>query len=395
VNISSQTRYSGTFLCDIGGFILAFRSCLTYLFFQSSPQVGTAVRLAGSIAWLLAVVAYTILQPPTSASLPKRSSALRWIALYVALAGVSLFWTTTASLTVEVGYWAGLLADVAAVYLLLRFEAVEENTRRTMRGYIFGVSLVAILAWTAPAMEDMRLGNEDFLHPNFIGFQFAIGALAAAWLAQRKKAWAWMAAALGVTTIRTLSKATIVALLFAGLYYLLRGLKVGRKVKVWVAIGSSMVLLSFWGLLEEYLDVYSQGSNVETLTGRTYIWQQSLNFVLEKPWLGHGFDSFRWIFPSFNQFLPNHAHNELLQQLFAYGVVGLLVVVGVYWSFYRQVRSSRQSALRSFAMAVLILVLVRGLVDTDQFDLGFPLWLMTLLSIALAQLSFGPETTAV
>src|SRR5262249_26475803 len=148
------------------------------------------------------------------------SSALRWIALYIGLAGVSLFWTTTGSLTIEVGYWIGLLADVTAVYLLLRHQPVEENTRRIMHGYIVGVSFVAILAWAAPAMEDMRLGNEDFLHPNFIGFQFAIGALAAAYLAQRKKAWAWVAAALGITMIRTLSKATIVAFLFAGLYYL-------------------------------------------------------------------------------------------------------------------------------------------------------------------------------
>jgi exopolysaccharide production protein ExoQ len=372
--------------------MLAFRSCLTYLFFQSSPQAGTAVRLGGSVAWLLAVIAYIILEPPDSHTRLRRSSALQWIALYLALAGVSLFWTTTGSLTIEVGYWAGLLADVASVYLLLRYEPVETNVRRIMRGYVVGASLVAILAWSAPAMDDMRLGNEDFLHPNFIGFQFAIGALAAGYLAQRRKAWGWVAAALGITMIRTLSKATIVAFLFAGLYYLLRGLKIGRKVKAWIAVVSSAVLLSFWGLMEAYFDVYSQGSNVETLTGRTYIWSQSLDFSLEKPWLGHGFDSFRWVFPSFNQFLPNHAHNELLQQMFAYGIVGLLVVIGVYLSFYRQIRSSRQSALRSFAMAVLILVLVRGLVDTDQFDLGFPLWLMTMLSIALTAVSFDVET---
>jgi len=35
-------------------------------------------------------------------------------------------------------------------------------------------------------------------------------------------------------------------------------------------------------------------------------------------------------------------------------------------------------------MAMLILVLARGLVDTDRFELCFPLWLMTLLAIALA-----------
>jgi len=34
---------------------------------------------------------------------------------------------------------------------------------------------------------------------------------------------------------------------------------------------------------------------------------------------------------------------------------------------------------------MLILVLVRGLVDTDRFELCFPLWLMTMLSIALAK----------
>lgn len=36
-------------------------------------------------------------------------------------------------------------------------------------------------------------------------------------------------------------------------------------------------------------------------------------------------------------------------------------------------------------MATLILVLARGLVDTDRFELCFPLWLMTLLAITLAR----------
>jgi len=40
--------------------------------------------------------------------------------------------------------------------------------------------------------------------------------------------------------------------------------------------------------------------------------------------------------------------------------------------------------LKSLAMAVLILVLVRGVVDTDQFELCFPLWLMTMFSVALS-----------
>jgi O-antigen ligase len=153
-----------------------------------------------------------------------------------------------------------------------------------------------------------------------------------------------------------------------------------------------MVLACFWGLLETYLDAYSQGSNIETLTGRTYIWSQSLELSLQKPWLGHGFDSFRWVFPSFNAFQPNHAHNELLQQLFAYGIAGVFVTVGVYWSFYLHIRSSVAGPLRSLAAAILILVLVRGLVDTNQFDLGFPLWLMTMLSVVLVNHAAFPAS---
>ena len=75
----------------------------------------------------------------------------------------------------------------------------------------------------------------------------------AGYLAERDKAWIGVAVALGVTMIRTLSKGTIVAFLFAGLYYLLRGLKVSRKTRMWIGIASSLVLISFWGLSRSLL----------------------------------------------------------------------------------------------------------------------------------------------
>jgi O-antigen ligase len=381
-------------LCAVMGFLLAFKSCLTYLFFRSDPQLGTAVRLAGTFAWLLVVVGCTVLDPPPRPEQGVPNKALPWIAMYLGVAGISLFWTVGDSLAIAAAYWIGLVADVVAVYLLLRYPPVEENARRMMCGFIIGAFFVAIIAWAAPPMDDLRLGNEDFLHPNLIGFYFAIGTLAAAYFAQRNKAWAWIAAALGITVVRTLSKATIIAFLLAGLYYLVNGLKITRKAKVWISVCSAFVLISFWGLMEAYFDVYSQGNNVETLTGRTYIWSQSFEFSMERPWFGHGFDSFRWIFPVFANFLPHHAHNELLQQFFAYGIVGLFIVIGIYWTFYRQVRVSRSSNLRSLAMAVLILVLVRGIVDTDQFDLGFPLWLITLFSTALSTAAMRRQDSA-
>lgn len=385
--MTTPTDHHGLILCNIAGFLLAFKVCLTFLFFRSNPQAGAGATAALTLCWLMLVVGCTILDPPARQAGRVSAVALRWIAAYLGLAAVSLTWTTTNSVTVAAIYWAATASDVIAIWLLLRYGPVEQNAIGIMHGFILGAEVVAIIAWSAPAMDDLRLGHEDFLHPNLIGFEFAIAALFSAYLAQRKKAWTWVAAGFAVTMIRTLSKGTIVGFLFAGLYYLVRGLKISRKARIYIGVASAVVLASFWGLLEAYLDAYTAGTNLETLTGRTYIWTQALDMAMEKPWFGYGFDSFRWVFPPFEDFQPWHAHNELIQQLFAYGLVGILIVIGVYWIFYRQILISQHVGLKSLATAMLILVLVRGIVDTDRFELCFPLWLMTMLSIALANVT--------
>src|SRR5579862_6899550 len=371
-------------LCHITGFILAFKGSLTFLFFRSSPQDGAGVVVALTLGWMLLVWSHTMLDPP---GVPLKDAGTRipwWILVYLTLAGASLAWTTTNSVPVAAAYWAAMVADVLVIWFLLRYQSRETNIIRIVHGFVAGAAVVAIIAWAAPAMDDLRLGNEDFLHPNLIGFEFAIAALFSAYLAQKNKAWIWACAGFIVTILRTLSKGTIVGFLFASLYYVVHGLKISRRVRIYIGVSGAMVLLAFWGLLEAYLDLYTQGSNLETLTGRTYIWTTSLDISSEKLWFGHGFDSFRWVFPPFEAFQPWHAHNEWIQQLFAYGMVGLVIVIAVYVSFYRTVRASRNLSMRSLSTAILVLVLVRGLVDTDRFELCFPLWLMTMLSITLA-----------
>ncbi len=382
--VLTQETSPGLVLCNIAGFFLAFKGALTFLLFQSSPQTGAGVTVALILGWTLFVAGYTVLDPSGLSALGSVSRVPRWILVYLALAGASLAWTTTNSVPVAAAYWAAACADVVAISILLSYSPIQVNTIRIMHGFIAGAAVVAVIAWVAPAMDDMRLGHEDFLHPNLIGFEFALAALFSAYLAQKHKPWSWVCVAFVVTTIRTLSKGTIVGFLFASLYYFLHGLKISRKTRVYLGAIGAAVLLGFWGLLEAYLDLYTTGTNLETLTGRTYIWTTALDLVTDRPWLGYGFDSFRWVFPPFENFQPWHAHDEWIQQLFAYGLIGLVVVIAVYVSFYRRVRASRNLPLKSLATAILILVLVRGLVDTDRFELCFPLWLMTMLSIALA-----------
>ena len=105
---------------------------------------------------------------------------------------------------------------------------------------------------------------------------------------------------------------------------------------------------------------------------------------MEKPWLGHGAYSFKSLIPLFGSFQPVHAHNELLQQFFEYGAAGVVIVVGAYVSLYRQARRAPKSELRMLALALLLFASVRGLADTANFGLSYPLWIFTATSICLA-----------
>ena len=135
-----------------------------------------------------------------------------------------------------------------------------------------------------------------------------------------------------------------------------------------------------------YFAVYENaGNQAETLTGRLGIWAFVLGRAVEQPWFGHGFHSFRNVIPPFGSFEAWHAHNEVLQQFYTYGVVGIVLLVGTYGAFFAM-RSAWQS-LRSDRMltSVLLFVVVRGLADTENFDLSLPLWFITLISLAMAQ----------
>jgi len=144
----------------------------------------------------------------------------------------------------------------------------------------------------------------------------------------------------------------------------------------------------FWGLLASYYNVYtSAGDQPDTLTGRVGIWAYILNEAVNKPWIGHGFHSVWKVIPPFgpDQFEARHAHNELLQQFYAYGVVGVCMFIGLYHSFYRQARKLPISPLRALLLGLLVFAIVRGFADTEAFDLSLPLWVIAMFSAIMVE----------
>jgi O-antigen ligase len=250
-----------------------------------------------------------------------------------------------------------------------------------MRGYIWGSCAIAIVAWLMPAQSDLRLGDEQLLGPNQIGWSCAFAFFLAQYLMRRKSGnWTLPALLLAVTLVRSLSKTTIIAFLAGQAYILLRDRSMNRKTKLLFGGLALSVVLVFWGLLANYYVVYTNaGNQAETLTGRLGIWLYFLTEAVQKPWIGHGFHSVWKVIPPFEEFEARHAHNELLQQFYAYGAVGVFMLVAVYGSVWRQLRRLSDPSLRVLFLGMLLFVIVRGFADTEPFDLSLPLWFITII----------------
>jgi exopolysaccharide production protein ExoQ len=365
------------------GFIFAFRTCLTILFFQSEPQQGTGVSVALSLALLVFAAFFSIGGTPSIPTSSFRTRTLYWSAALLGLALASLFWSE-APVVAAAGYWAAWAADVATIWFLLRGGIAEDQAEGVMAGYVWGACVVAVVAWALPLNDDMRLGNEDFLHPNALGFLFSIATFLAIHLTRKRSVWRLPALFLSTTLLRTISKSAIIAFIVAFCFYLIWDSTLSRAVKARIAVAAGVILASLWGILEAYLSTYTEGTGPETLTGRTVIWAVSFEYALEKPLFGNGLYAYRFIVPSFGKFEGQEAHNELLQQFFAYGAVGVIFTVALYWVFFRQIRRAPRSDLKALALSLLVFALIRGLTDAQTFDLSFPLWLMAMLSILLA-----------
>jgi O-antigen ligase len=373
------------------GFYFSFRTAIVLIVaraFLLEPQVGAAAALALNLL-LLIVVAFqcagTAAQPLRSLA---RVSTVRWVFVYLAFAACSFAWTGAVSVPSSFLYWCGLVADVLTVLLMLRTAPVEAVAHSVLKGFIASTCVLATVAWLMPAQADLRLGDPDYFNTNQIGNLCAFAVLLAQYLVSRKDGrWGFAATFLTLTLVRSLSKTTLVAFFLSEGLLLLRDNSMRRRTKVLIVVAVLAAGLWFWGLYESYYGVYTTaGNQAETFTGRTAIWAYALNAAVAKPWIGNGFDALWKVMPPFgsDQFEARHAENELLQQFFAYGVVGVALLIALYGSLYRKIRRLTSGSTRLVLITLLLFIVIRGLAEAEPFDLLLPLWAITLLSALFA-----------
>ncbi len=389
-----------TGLAFVVGFFFAARlvfGLLSVRLLGMTARDGAAASMLVDGLLLLLVCFHSLGYPHRSFASMLRVPTLRWVLVFLAFSGLSLVWSGTVSLPNSIVYWLGLVTDVAIVLLLLRTGTVTASAHSILRGYVVSACVLACIAWIMPAQTDLRLGDEELFNTNQIGNLCAFAILAAQYLTRRKeRRWGWTILFLSLTLLRSLSKTTIVAFLVSQGFLLIIDRSIPRKTKVLVLLTVLLVIAAFWGLFEAYYVVYTNaGNQAETLTGRTGIWAYVSSAALDQPWIGHGFDSMWKVVPPFgpDQFEARHGENEALTQFYAYGVVGLCMMIGLYGSLFRQIRALPRGSLRAVLLSLLLFLLVRGLAEAEAFDFLLPLWAFVLFSLLLSQWNDGPVTS--
>lgn len=372
------------------GFYFAFRVITVLVsvrIFGADPRTGTAINIALDCFLLLATAFCSIGDVRYPFREMAKLSSVRWAMLFLGFSCCSLLWSSTASLPDSVACWCAMAADFTIVVMLLRAGPLTGVSPSLMKGFIWGACTVAIIAWVMPAQSDLRLGDDELLGANSIGYLCAFAFFFAQYLIREKRGKLGVPAVmLAVTLLRTLSKTTIVAFLVGEGFLLIWDKSIRRRSKILIALAAAGVVAIFWSLLTSYYDIYTNaGNQSETLSGRLGIWAYFLAEAVQQPWIGHGFDSAWKAIPPFgpDQFEAAHAHNEVIQQFYAYGLVGVCLFMGIYWSLYRHMHRLMRGPRKAFFLAFLMFVLVRGIADTERFDLSFPLWAIVIISLLI------------
>ncbi|WP_263356194.1 O-antigen ligase family protein [Acidicapsa ligni] len=390
----------------LAGFFFAYRFALIYLGFQSDPRAGSITTLACSALILTASILYTVGDENFSIRFLFTGRTVWWLLAYLGMSGLSLLWTGAESIMDAGGLWTGMVMEVATVLLIVKRPNVAVGVDALLKGFVLGMLFVGAVAWMGPTLPDLRIGDYDFLHPNIIGMYSALAFFLAQHLALEERMWRWACLALGITMLRSISKTSIIAFFIAESFYLLRDKHIRRRVKIQIAAVALIVFAVFATLMESYLEIYTTSGGVnqaETLTGRTAIWATAFFMAIEKPLLGHGFYSFRALIPAFGSFEPWHAHNELLQEFFEYGLLGVVVTIGIYLSLISAAKrftakmlvaaSNTSRPYGKLATVVILFAIIHGLTESVNFGLSIPLWLFAALAIVLEQSSSKAGTS--
>jgi putative inorganic carbon (HCO3(-)) transporter len=216
--------------------------------------------------------------------------------------------------------------------------------------------------------------------------------------------------ALFITFSRGAMGGTLLGMLFFGIMLLNR--KSGLLTRKALIFGAALVfVVSIFSTFQFKKHMNLAGNDTQTVQWRTDLWEESVLMVKERPFLGHGLNTYMPLMKDFlitthsplsNGFSPSYAHNCYVQIAVEVGILGLAAFMGILFLLFRQIlipfthesMEGKQARILSFGLlAGLFGFLGHSFVDTNFYTLQLPVlfWFMAGLLISLDKMLRNDE----
>jgi O-antigen ligase len=318
---------------------------------------------------------------------PALHGPLAWVLLFFAVwSCASIAWSIDAAMTVRrlLVFAAICLAAFAmAVSFPIRFLPLCVFVVTTL--YLcLGLSVEVFSGTFQPLAEDYRFSGT--VHPNIQGINCALMFLAAISLSKSSEDGRifFLVAALVafLALILTKSRTAFGSVLIAQTVFFVASSRKSRVAYYILGFCCLLVFLylcwsdSFESMMMRAAFLGRDSEEISTLTGRTFLWEESIASVLERPFLGYGFHGF-WVPGQIRQFSTivgigiNNAHSAYLDVLLGIGLVGLVLYISILclgiknaFTYYRNTQDTRYG----FLSILLIFCVIHGLLESEVID---------------------------
>jgi O-antigen ligase len=268
--------------------------------------------------------------------------------------------------------------------------ALQVMLRSLITGILLTTLLLIALNPSVTEIQNLgaRFGDTDVLHPNTLGFIYAICLLGLLFLNIYPTVWRYFLALLfGVLLLLTLSKTSIIAALLATMvgWLVSRGANKLKSTFLYALLFIPIIII-FGDLVFERLEIYFLSPQALTLSGRIPLWEYVFQIVQERPLIGYGFGVFRYIVPAsilgWNITDIAHAHNTVMDILFSSGYLGLIsFIILLTYTTGLLIHGVLGSKKLPLIMPVLFVLLMSQSITNASLNLGIDFIVMTVIGL--------------
>ncbi|AFZ30998.1 O-antigen polymerase [Gloeocapsa sp. PCC 7428] len=298
--------------------------------------------------------------------------ALLFVIAAIGVAVFSHYWSVAPSVTLRRSF-ALLGTSIFGIYFSVRYQPREQLK---LLGWAFGLMVVLSFVF---AIAVPRYGIDVYPHAgawrgvfaqkNNLGRAMTLSSLVFLLLAFDKTKYRWILwtgfilsfALLLLSTSKTSLLVTLTAFALLPLY---RALRWRSTVFLPIFIISILIASAISILVVSEVDtLLGLIGKDATFTGRTPLWEAVWVMIVQRPWLGYGYNAFWLGWQSYSSFVwefvrwtPPHAHNGFLDLWLDIGLLGVIVfTLSLLFAFLQAIRKTRQDKRIEFLFPITYL----------------------------------------